>query len=305
MRKRIDRHLSKLILAFAVFALGADAQEKVISIGDRNAVFARPKAEVWSALMDSLSDENIHPETMDQLSGVLLFKTEAAWTQQWGGTNQAIAVLTSKRVGRMSSWQAIVLTGNIRCKELDAQKTEVTVVVQYSGYNGFASFMGGASSGWQKLESNGFLEKRFLRGIESRLPDIVTRPGDPKAVDATAGVLAAIRRVDAAFKLGAADEAIMATLLDAQAKVDEFSESYGRVLPKCMEQMKNAVSAFSIARKGERDQSLLQARSSVSLAQQILNAYKDVGIEALPAGPGKIVDPNRDSARVAPPEKPR
>src|SRR5437867_3341419 len=81
-------------------------------------IFDLPKATVWSAMMESLTASNIHPQSMDSGSGTVFFQTEASWTTYWGGLNQAVALMTSKRVSWASTWQVLLVSGNLYCKEL-------------------------------------------------------------------------------------------------------------------------------------------------------------------------------------------
>jgi hypothetical protein len=126
------------------------------------AEFQRPKAQVWQALIESLAIENVHPKVMDLQSGFLAFETDAEWTAAWGGVNRVVSALTTKSVKGYSTWQAITVSGNVFCKEIEGGGTQVRVTFRFAGFNGYART-------WQPLQSNGALERSVLDGIGSVL----------------------------------------------------------------------------------------------------------------------------------------
>lgn len=250
--------------------------------------FDYPREAVWKAMLQSLTDANIHPESAEASTCSVFFKTESAWSATWGGANDAVALMTTKAVRNASSWQGFVVSGTLSCNALTESKTEVRATFTFAGYN---SWMGN----WQALSSSGYLERSLFERVDRSLRqmNLGLMPGDPQIVSRAEPVLTGLRRVDAAFKIGAERSAIGQTLIDAQARLDEFANSEASVpLLKFRESCASGLESFrrAWAAGGDSTHLLTAARSSVSQAADYLRSYSSIARESPAVTSGQIVE---------------
>jgi hypothetical protein len=99
-------------------------------------------------------------------------------------------------------------------------------------------------------------------------------------LDGVQGVLNSLRRVDAAFKVDASQDVISSTLIEAQAKFDEFSASSdAKSVPRTVAAMTDSLEAFKQARKNPTPQTLERARATLRLAGELLASLGTEGRE--------------------------
>lgn len=249
---------------------------KVVSRTASSAVFRQDKTAVWTALMEVLADLNIHPERIERNNGLVFFRTEATWADSWGGVNTAVRTMTTKIVSGNSSWQAFIASGNIFCKELEENRTEVRARFQFAAYNGWAGWLGGAGAGWQQLESNGWLENEILARMEKALPEPMRLAArDAEAIAGAQTVLRLLRKVDASFKIDATGDSLTALLVETVAAADELRAGYkGRLPGAFFDLLSKSLDAFAAARKPDAAvaEHLAQARIAIDNAADQLAA---------------------------------
>jgi len=258
---------------------------KIIERSRGRAKFAYSKDMVWGALMESLTDANFSPQTMDKDSGTVFFQSDQQWGRAWGDANYAVSLLTTKKVARMSTWQAIAAKANIFCKALDEQTTEVRINVSFAGCNGWQSFGTDYPCIWEPLETNGHAENLIFDGIEKRLAErpsatalVPAAVADAKVVEDAERVLMAFQRLASAIELGLGRDELLRYLVDARAGIDLFaaSPSSGAV-PMFTAAMREAGSLYQAALNGPDDRraaSLSAAHHRNSDAKMYLANYR-------------------------------
>lgn len=267
------------ILVVALLPATCVAQARVVRYpaADR-AVFNFPKDDVWTALMGSLAAANVHPESQDKQSCTVFFKTDGRWSDSWGGTNAAVSLMTTKAVKGNSTWQAIVVSGNIYCKQTREDETEVKATFEFTGYNAFAAWLAGAAAGWQRLNSNGYLEREVFRGIEKRLPEFRQRTADLDTLRSSEMALEAARKLDAALKLGIAGDQAKLVLAEASAKKDGACEGpRGSHLAEFCAALGRALEKYAAFISSSAETVLLAGRDEVKNAVARLEDYRTRG----------------------------
>ncbi len=266
--------------------------EKIVERGTNYAVFRFNKDAVWAALVEAITDANIHPQSMDKDSGAILFNTDATWGQNWGDTNLAVIRMTTKKVKGRSAWQALAVSGNVFCKALDETRTQVKANFRFLGFNGFSQWLGG--SGWQWLDSNGYLEGQIFDALAQRLPDepaLLVLPakesslrGDPVVVEHARRVLSLIEKIDAAFDLGGTRDEIMPLLVDALTAARQFNASEnGPLLPLFGVVVQEATTLYRDSLSGEeKAKTLATARQKLAAARTYLHNFREFGQEPTP-----------------------
>jgi hypothetical protein len=126
--------------------------------------FPFDRGRVFRALLGAVSAQDLFPQEMDERAGTMLLHQQAVETMSFGDANRAVAKLTTKKVGSLSTWQMLNVTGTIDCREVEAGKTEVKIAFRFEGNNV-------ASSNWEKLISSGVLEEKILSALDLRLND--------------------------------------------------------------------------------------------------------------------------------------
>lgn len=291
-----------VVSLFAVVGAAAQRSRKIVVEQPGRVVYQASYDQVWAALMESLATMNVTPQAADKDSGTVFLNVDGAWAAYWGGVNNMIATMTTKKVSRWSTWQAIATKGNFYCKAVSAGQTEVRATFQFSGYNGW-------SRQWEPVDSNGWLEARLLGIISEKLPEppiLPDKPGDEKVIAAVEVMLLAMRKVDATYKLEASEELLMNALTEAQARMDEFSDSaHTAVVPKIAGLATDAMAAFRSARNPQtREADLVLARSAVKTAAEFLGGYRkfttEISLAAAPAA--EMVRPQLAPVAIGLPE---
>jgi hypothetical protein len=114
-----------------------------------------------------------------------------------------------------------------------------------------------------------------LEGIEKGSTAL---PGNPALLDGIQGILNSLRKVDAAFKVEASQDVISSALIEAQAKLDEFSaESDAKSVSTTLAEMSDSLEGFKRARKNPSPETLEPARNALKRAGELFSALKAEG----------------------------
>jgi hypothetical protein len=265
---KTHRALPLLVLFLQALALAQDnpltplrQDPKVERIGLGDVVFKQTRESVWTAVAEAMTSYNWRPQTMDSASGVVFFRDDGKWGSAWGSNNALVARFTTKKVGRMSTWQSLVLETNLIVKTLEPQHVEVRISVKFAGCNGWqAAFNRYRSCKWEPLETNGNLEQELFERISSKLTELsqselypATKPDD-KVISVARDQVLLFEKIAAAFQLNAPSDRITAQLVDAKASLQTFTDSQeSLVLPHFATALNKAAQQFATALSAKLD----------------------------------------------------
>jgi hypothetical protein len=282
-------------------------KRKVLSREGNRAVFVNNVDEVWSGLMEALTELQMTPKSADKASGTVFFEADAQWGSQWGDANGAVARFSMKKVGGTSTWLGIAAKGNIFCKRVD-DGTELRINFQFAGCNGWRAMGTGYRCVWEPLQSSGYFEGTLLNEIEKRLParewiqdKIPKSTVDQKLVEAAHELLVAVQKIDSAIKLEAGREVTISRMVDGLALVDALDGSTrGAIMPSLVGWVRDAIALYGKAIDADtnRDRILSEARKLVARATARLDRYEtDAAPDPSPIRPVHIepqtIEPNR------------
>ncbi|MGH9426866.1 MAG: hypothetical protein ACRD2L_11270 [Terriglobia bacterium] len=232
---------------------------------------------VWQALIDTVSEYHFEVRSQEKVSGILWLEEQRSMRF----SNEVVKRWTTKKVGTFGNWAGFASRGSIRVRPAGDSRTEVICEFEFFGYQGFWKR-------WERLGSNGSLEAAVLNSIQGRIaaaPPLQSiasgnshsAPVEPELLHGAEELLSSLRKVDAAFKIGASPDLLSSALVDCQVRFDEFSASpYAASIPLTLRAASESLEGFKRARTHPTESSddLNIGRAALTKAAQLFAGYR-------------------------------